>query len=111
MHILIACIIFIMKSLVKNLNPFFCDSDSQLFLSDAFIALEHINSECIDMIFADPPYFLSSGGKRVSVNIITAERQKRYINRRLKQSFIAYTITAACLHYKTGMHTNNLFNC
>ena len=69
-----ACIIFIMKILMKTLNPVFDDDEAQLFLSDTLYALEHMNSECVDMIFADPPYFLSnggfscSGGKRVSVN-------------------------------------------
>lgn len=56
------------------LNPFYADEHSELYLSDTFSALEQMNSECADMIFADPPYFLSndgiscSGGKRVSVN-------------------------------------------
>ena len=63
-----------MKSLIEDINPVFHDSDSQLFLSDTFDALNHMHTESIDMIFADPPYFLSndgiscSGGKRVSVN-------------------------------------------
>ena len=45
-----------------------------LALGDTFEAIEKIKSESIDMIFADPPYFLSndgfsnSGGKVVSVN-------------------------------------------
>ena len=58
----------------ETLQPFFTDETSALFLSDAFSALEDMKPECVDMIFADPPYFLSndgfscSGGKRVSVN-------------------------------------------
>ena len=57
-----------------TLQPFFTDVDSTLFLADAFEALADMRPGCIDMIFADPPYFLSnggfscSGGKRVSVN-------------------------------------------
>ena len=57
-----------------NLQPYFSDESSELYLSDTFSALEQMYSECVDMIFADPPYFLSndgiscSGGKRVSVN-------------------------------------------
>ena len=45
-----------------------------LALGDTFEVIEKIKSESIDMIFADPPYFLSndgfsnSGGKVVSVN-------------------------------------------
>ena len=54
--------------------PYFEDDTSELYLCDTFSALEQMHTECIDMIFADPPYFLSndgiscSGGKRVSVN-------------------------------------------
>lgn len=54
--------------------PYFQDEASELYLCDTFSALEQMQTECIDMIFADPPYFLSndgiscSGGKRVSVN-------------------------------------------
>lgn len=45
-----------------------------LFLDDSFERLKKIPAECVDMIFADPPYFLSNdgfsvqSGKRVSVN-------------------------------------------
>ena len=45
-----------------------------LALGDTFEVIEKIRGESIDMIFADPPYFLSndgfsnSGGKVVSVN-------------------------------------------
>ena len=45
-----------------------------MYLSDTFVALEKMLPEKIDMIFADPPYFLSNGGitcsagKVVSVN-------------------------------------------
>ncbi|MBQ7154266.1 MAG: site-specific DNA-methyltransferase [Synergistaceae bacterium] len=57
-----------------TLQPYFADECSSLFLHDAFLALEDMCPECVDMVFADPPYFLSnggfscSGGKRVSVN-------------------------------------------
>ena len=45
-----------------------------LFLDDTFERLQKISIESVDMVFADPPYFLSnngiscSGGKAVSVN-------------------------------------------
>ena len=58
----------------NGLIPFFEDEDSELYLCDTFYALEQMQAEFVDMIFADPPYFLSndgiscSGGKRVSVN-------------------------------------------
>jgi len=56
------------KRLVYNKNG------CQLFLGDSFRILKSIQPESVDMIFADPPYFLSSGGiscqngKQVSVN-------------------------------------------
>ena len=46
----------------------------RLYLSDTFEGLKALPKESVDMIFADPPYFLSndgiscSGGKQVSVN-------------------------------------------
>lgn len=63
-----------MSRYFQNLTPYYVDDTSALFLSDTFAALEQMKPECIDMIFADPPYFLSnggitcSGGKVVSVN-------------------------------------------
>lgn len=82
-----------MKPLIENILPVFHDINSQLFLSDTFYALEHMHSECIDMIFSDPPYFLSndgiscSGGKRVSVNKgvwdkLESPEQKHEFNRK-----------------------------
>lgn len=58
----------------QDLRPYYKDNTSALFLADTFEALTKMKSECIDLIFADPPYFLSndgiscSGGKAVSVN-------------------------------------------
>jgi site-specific DNA-methyltransferase (adenine-specific) len=57
-------------------KAYYCDenSHSKLVLADTFNYLEKIDAESIDMIFADPPYFLSnggvsnSGGKIVSVD-------------------------------------------
>lgn len=50
------------------------DNDFKLILGDSLKVLKKIEPKSIDMIFADPPYFLSgdgiscSGGKMVSVN-------------------------------------------
>lgn len=58
----------------KNLRPYYYDNNSAVYLSDTFEALEDMYPESVDLIFADPPYFLSnggiscSGGKAVSVN-------------------------------------------
>ena len=53
---------------------YYVDDDFKLILDDSLNVLKLIKSKSIDMIFADPPYFLSddgitcSGGKMVSVN-------------------------------------------
>lgn len=58
----------------QTIKPFFYDQSSALYLSDTFHALEDMLPDTVDIIFADPPYFLSnggiscSGGKAVSVN-------------------------------------------
>lgn len=57
-----------------GLKPYYYNNSAALYLSDAFEALGQMLPEKVDMIFADPPYFLSnggitcSGGKVVSVN-------------------------------------------
>lgn len=56
------------------MKPYYTDEVSTLYLADTFKCLKKIEKNSIDMIFADPPYFLSnngitcSGGKQVSVN-------------------------------------------
>lgn len=53
---------------------YFESNDFKLINDDVFNAIKEINDKSIDMVFADPPYFLSndgitcSGGKMVSVN-------------------------------------------
>ncbi len=77
----------------KTLTPYFADETSALFLNDTFEALGDMLPEFVDVIFADPPYFLSndgiscSGGKRVSVNKgdwdkIESTEEKHEFNRR-----------------------------
>lgn len=50
------------------------NDETKLYLSDSLKLLKKIDEKSIDMIFADPPYFLSGGGischsgKQVSVN-------------------------------------------
>lgn len=56
------------------MDAYYEDEASQLILGDAFKELAGLSDESFDMVFADPPYFLSndglscSGGKQVSVN-------------------------------------------
>lgn len=64
-----------MENLFIKKQPLIVNADMyQLVLGDTFKTLPKIQRESIDMIFADPPYFLSNdgvtckGGKMVSVN-------------------------------------------
>jgi len=58
------------------LEPYYFDREHsvKLFLGDSIEILSQVPEGCVDMIFADPPYFLSNGGitchagKMVSVN-------------------------------------------
>ena len=58
----------------KKVSLYLEVGEAQLVLGDSFKILKKMKSECVDMIFADPPYFLSNngvtcqGGKMVSVN-------------------------------------------
>ena len=59
-------------SLVQD-KPYFCDGNFVLYDADCLNILSQFPENSVDMIFADPPYFLSSGtftcqnGKMVSV--------------------------------------------
>jgi site-specific DNA-methyltransferase (adenine-specific) len=61
---------------VQSLSPYYFDpiNSVKLYLGDSVEILRKVPSNCIDVIFADPPYFLSNGGitchagKMVSVN-------------------------------------------
>ncbi|MCD8916256.1 site-specific DNA-methyltransferase [Staphylococcus simulans] len=56
------------------MNTFFEESCGKLIQGDSFKILNELDESSVDLIFADPPYFLSSngisnsGGKMVSVN-------------------------------------------
>ena len=45
-----------------NIKPYYETENEMLILGDTFSVLETIRPGTIDMIFADPPYFLSNGG-------------------------------------------------
>lgn len=59
---------------LSPIEPFYESKNEILINDDSFKALKNIKAETVDMIFADPPYFLSNGGvtcqggKMVSVN-------------------------------------------
>ena len=65
-----------LKIAEESISPFYYDvaSKIKLYNLDTFSFFTNIPNNCVDLIFADPPYFLSSGGitcnggKRVSVN-------------------------------------------
>jgi site-specific DNA-methyltransferase (adenine-specific) len=55
-------------------KPYFCQDNFVLYNGDSLELVKELPENSIDMIFADPPYFLSNGGfslhagKKVSVN-------------------------------------------
>ena len=55
------------------MKPYFKDKNFSLYQGDSLKILKKIKDNSVDMIFADPPYFLSNGtftcqnGKMVSV--------------------------------------------
>jgi site-specific DNA-methyltransferase (adenine-specific) len=59
---------------IPKKDIYFSDNNFTLLKGDTFKLLKHLESKTIDFIFADPPYFLSSGGisvqsgRMVSVN-------------------------------------------
>lgn len=64
-----------MRELINGgLSPHYCTETEMLFLGDSFSVLENLSPLSVDMIFADPPYFLSNdgitchAGRMVSVN-------------------------------------------
>ena len=60
--------------MINKKDIFFQDNNFMLLKGDSFKLLKRIEPKSVDMIFADPPYFLSSGGiscqsgKQVSVD-------------------------------------------
>lgn len=63
-----------MTSKSKLMKPYFQKDDFSLYHSDAIKLMKQLPESSVDMVFADPPYFLSNGGfsvhagKRVSVH-------------------------------------------
>lgn len=63
-----------MIDLQENIEPYYKTETEALYLADTFELLKAIPEETIDIVFADPPYFLSNNGitcasgRMVSVN-------------------------------------------
>lgn len=49
------------------IEPYFALQDFELFHGDSSVLLQHFITK-VDMIFADPPYFLSTGNGAVNIN-------------------------------------------
>ena len=78
-----------MELKIPKKSIFYNNEEFTLIKGDSFKLLKNIEPKSIDMIFADPPYFLSSGGiscsggKQVSVDKGDWDRSLE-INERLK---------------------------
>ncbi len=72
---------------ISKENLFYEDEQFKLLKGDTFDLLSHLPKRSIDMIFADPPYFLSSGGiscsggKQVSVDKGDWDKSKTILER------------------------------
>ena len=77
----------------EKIEPFYAAQTEMLLLGDTFSMLEKLKAGSVDMVFADPPYFLSNdgitcqAGKMVSVNKgqwdkIASLEEKHEFNRR-----------------------------
>lgn len=52
-----------MKAILQKIpQPFYADETTALVCGDAFDLLARMPDACVDLVFADPPYFLSNGG-------------------------------------------------
>jgi site-specific DNA-methyltransferase (adenine-specific) len=68
------------------IEPYFSEKNFRLYLGDALKLLKELPDHCINMVFADPPYYLSNGGfsvhagKMVSVNKGDWDKSKGFEN-------------------------------
>ncbi len=78
--------------LPQKAEPYYQSETACLLCGDAFGLLKKIKTESIDMIFADPPYFLSNGGitcrsgKMASVNKASWDKQEEIFGKE-KEAF------------------------
>ena len=60
-----------MRGLIKGrVSPYYCTETEMLFLDDTFSVLKKLAPASVDMVFADPPYFLSNDGITILLDII-----------------------------------------
>ena len=81
------------------IEPYYNSVDFTLYKGDSLELLEHIGTK-VDMIFADPPYFLSTGNGRVNINgeYIRFDKGKwdRIRSKEEKDGFNFKWISSAC---------------
>ena len=81
------------------IEPYYNSDDFTLYKGDCLELLEHIETK-VDMIFADPPYFLSTGNGRVNINgeYIRFDKGKwdRIRSKEEKDGFNFKWISSAC---------------
>ena len=81
------------------IEPYYNSVDFTLYKGDSLELLEHIETK-VDMIFADPPYFLSTGNGRVNINgeYIRFDKGKwdRIRSKEEKDGFNFKWISSAC---------------
>jgi site-specific DNA-methyltransferase (adenine-specific) len=76
----------IIKKHLQEFPPYYNSEKTALYNEDCLLLLRALPENCINMIFADPPYFLSNngftcrGGKRVSVNKGTWDKSDGFEN-------------------------------
>lgn len=68
----------------REQKVYYNEANIDLIIGDSFEVLKNIKSKTVDMIFADPPYFLSgdgitvSSGRMVSVKKADWDEKKRH---------------------------------
>lgn len=63
---------------MNDFNAYYKDETAKLFLADSFEILKETDSEIADMIFADPPYFLSNNGITVNSGKIASVNKGKW---------------------------------
>jgi len=59
-------------------NLFYRDEGISLYLGDSFKLLKKLDTKSVDLIFADPPYFLSSGGVTNSGGVMVSVNKGKW---------------------------------
>lgn len=72
----------------KSKKPYFSDGDFTLYQADSLKFLQELPENSVDMIFADPPYFLSNGGFTVHAGkMVSVDKGQWDVSNGLKKDF------------------------